>query len=662
MPEPIASAFARPLRLCFVSYSHLTALASSLIRRYMVHAEIEAVDAAFGQALSIARARESEGRVDAFISAGSNAALLKSSVRTPVATVKVGGYDILLALLKARAYADRVGVVTYGETIAELDAVKDLLNIDVVQATYRSAEEARTCFFRLAQQGCQAIVGSSIVVELAAQHGLPGVLTYSESAVQQALDDALEMARKARADAARYDQLAGVLHNLQEAVLAVDNEHRVIAANPAMERVLDVSRARLLGSALDDVDSALSLREVLREGKEERDRILFYRGREWVANITPIREYNAVVGAVMALHDANLIHAADGKLRAQRKYRRQLLARYRFDDLVGMSRPFQRALAAARRYAQSDATVLILGESGTGKELFAQAIHNAGARGGGPFVALNCSAMPEALLESELFGYEEGAFTGSRRGGKPGLLEVAHGGTLFLDEIGDMPIQLQTRLLRVVQEREVLPLGSDRPVPVDVRIVAATHQPLPALIAEKRFRADLYYRLNILRLELPPLRARGEDVVLLGQVLLAQALRRLGSNLPAPQVLSPLVPRMRAYDWPGNIRELENVCERLAVFFAQYDSPATVDDTQLPYECPELYAVSSMAPSLATDAASLQAVVDACGGNRSEAARRLGISRSTLWRRLRAEEAGSGSTAQALPAAKSAAPRAAPSS
>ncbi len=631
------SVSSRPLRLCFVSYPHLTALASDLIRQYMALAEIEAVDAAFGQAISIARALESEGRVDAFISAGSNAALLKTAVRTPVATVKVGGFDILMALLKARTYAPRVGLITYGDRIAELDAVKDLLNIEVIQATYRSIEEAHECFHRLTAQGCQAIVGSSIIVELAGQHHLPAVLTYSRTAVQQALEDALEMARKARADAARYQQVAGILHNLPEAVLAVDDRHRIIAVNSAMEQVLGLPRDRLVGRALDDLDTALSLQAVLREGTSERDRILLYRGREWVAHLTPIREYDTVVGAMLALYDANQIHAAESKLRAQRKYRRQLVARYRFGDLVGNSEVFRRAVAAARRYAASEATVLLLGESGTGKELFAQAMHNGGPRATGPFVALNCSAMPDALLESELFGYEEGAFTGSRRGGKRGLLEAAHGGTLFLDEIGDMPLQLQTRLLRVLQEREVLPLGSDRPIPVDVRIIAATHQPLTDLVAQQRFRADLYYRLNILRLELPPLRERGEDVILLAQLLLQRALARLGCTLPAQPVLAPLIDRLAAYDWPGNIRELENVCERLAVYFMQFDDVGAIDYGPLRHECPELFqqAVLRCPPGAGHDA--LLAVLQACDGNRTEAARRLGISRSTLWRRLRTQ-------------------------
>lgn len=624
------------LSLCFVSYKQLSALAADLIRQYLPLADIETVDAAFGQAQSIARAREKEGRVDAFISAGSNAALLKATVHTPVATVQVGGYDILLALLRARAYASRIGVVTYNETIAELDAVKALLNIDVIQATYRTADEARQCFYELKAQGCEAIVGSSIVVDLAGQHGLPAVLAYSERAVRQALDDALEMARKARQDAARYDQVAAVLHNLQEAVLAVDDEHRIIAVNSAMEQVLGKPRDALLAQPLDEVEPALSLRATLRDGTQVRDHVLLYQHREWIANFTPIREHEDVVGAVLALYDANLIHDADDTLRVQRKHRRQLLARYRFDGLVGKSQRFMRALEAAQRYARTDATVLIHGESGTGKELFAQAIHNAGSRAHASFVALNCSALPEALLESELFGYEEGAFTGSRRGGKRGLLETAHSGTLFLDEIGDMPIQLQTRLLRVLQEREVLRLGGERPVPIDVRFIAATHQPLHDLIAQKSFRADLYYRLNILRLDLPPLRERLDDVVVLAELLLRRSLDRLGCTLDAVAALAPLANRLRSYAWPGNIRELENICERLAVFFAQYPSLVDVDYGQLRQECAELYA-TSQPPEVVpgNDIDTLRAVLEACGGNRGEAARRLGISRSTLWRRLR---------------------------
>jgi propionate catabolism operon transcriptional regulator len=278
-----------------------------------------------------------------------------------------------------------------------------------------------------------------------------------------------------------------------------------------------------------------------------------------------------------------------------------------------------------------------------GKELFAQSIHNESARAGRPFVAVNCAAFPEALLESELFGYEEGAFTGSRRGGKRGLFETAHTGTLFLDEIGDMPLHLQTRLLRVLQEREITRLGATAPIPVDVRVIAATHQRLHEMIAERRFRQDLYYRINTLRLALPPLRDRREDVALLAQVLVERCLQRLMATLDARRALAPLMPRLMAYGWPGNVRELENLAERIAVFLSQFDRLEDIRYDELRHECPELFADQADAPDVPRLASrsNLREVLAAQGGNRRKAAQQLGVSRSTLWRWIREIEGAS---------------------
>jgi propionate catabolism operon transcriptional regulator len=288
-----------------------------------------------------------------------------------------------------------------------------------------------------------------------------------------------------------------------------------------------------------------------------------------------------------------------------------------------------------------DATVLIGGESGTGKERFAQGIHNASRRAAAPFVAVNCAAFAESLLESELFGYEEGAFTGARRGGKPGLFEAAHTGTLFLDEIGEMPQALQAKLLRVLQEKEVLRVGGTEPTPVDVRIIAATHRDLRGLVEEGAFRADLFYRLNILNLHLPALRERPGDILLLAAHFLAAALGRL-QLAPATGGLPPsLTPLLAAYRWPGNIRELENVIERIAVFYGAGD-PTAGEGEALRSVVPELFVrdEGSGTPDLGRIARSgeqahIRAVLDECGGDRGAAAQRLGISRTTLWRKLR---------------------------
>jgi propionate catabolism operon transcriptional regulator len=637
MHEPTPGA-PRP-RLCFLAYSHIAQLAAPIIAEYAHWAEIEVVEASFDVALSIARERIRTGSTDVFISAGANAAVLRKNLDVPVAIIQLDGFSLLQALIKARAQSERVGVVMYGRTIPELDDVKDILKLEVAQYAYEKADDARRCCQRLKDAGFDVIVGSSVVVEIAEQQGMVGILAYSLAGVRRGFDDAIELARVTRLESGRYQQLNGVLGNLQDAVLAVDRRHRVIAINPRMQQLLNKSGPSLLGKALDTIAPELSLLHTMEAGAQERALVLRFAGRDWVANRTPIREYGEIVGAALTLYDAQVIAEADTSLRIQQR-KRQVAAKYSFDDLVGASPPFLRAVHTARRFANTDLTVLIAGESGSGKELFAQAIHNASARSGQPFVALNCAAFPESLLESELFGYEEGAFTGSRRGGKRGLFETAHTGTLFLDEIGDMPLSLQTRLLRVLQEREIVRVGGVAPIPVDVRVIAATHQPLQEMMAERRFRQDLYYRINTLRLGLPPLRGRPHDIGALAHTLVARSLKRMGSTLDSRAVLAPLLPFLVAYAWPGNVRELENIADRIAVHLLQFDQPGAISYEGLRDDCPELFAegqggidggVDDMKTRLAQE-------LKLNKGSRTLAAQKLGISRSTLWRWMKEQQ------------------------
>ena len=322
-----------------------------------------------------------------------------------------------------------------------------------------------------------------------------------------------------------------------------------------------------------------------------------------------------------------------------------LRAKHGLNDLRGDSPMMENLRQSIVLYAKSQATVLIQGETGTGKELVAQAIHRENPRaisGNKPFVAVNCGAIAESLLESELFGYEEGAFTGSRRGGHAGLFEAAHRGTLFLDEIGEMPLTLQTRLLRVLEEREVVRVGGTRPIPVDVRIISATHCDLEARIREGRFRADLFYRLAVLRLTLAPLRERPDDLVALAEWCLKKSLAALGAR-PHPNLhaeLNACAPLFHTYPWPGNVREVRNLMERLALFLAaeplQALSPGFVMSV-----APELAQASTplagpvIETAVTAPAESIAQVLARFDGNRESAARHLGISRTTLWRKIR---------------------------
>ncbi|HEX8434826.1 sigma-54 dependent transcriptional regulator [Archangium sp.] len=310
--------------------------------------------------------------------------------------------------------------------------------------------------------------------------------------------------------------------------------------------------------------------------------------------------------------------------------------------VVGDSQALRRVYELIDRVADSDASVLITGESGTGKEVAARALHARGRRQAGPFVAINCAAMPEQLLESELFGHARGAFTDAKAA-RTGLFIKANGGTLFLDEVGELPLALQPKLLRALQERTVRPVGGDSEVPFDARIVAATNRDLELAVEEGRFREDLYYRLNVIGLELPPLRARGNDVLLLAQRFLEHFATRGGKRVVG---LSPAAAqRLLVYSWPGNVRELQNCIER-AVALTSYeqltveDLPERIRDYRAPSNLPSEGDLSELVSLEEMERRYIQRVLDAVGGSRTLASRLLGVDRKTLYRKLGRRNAG----------------------
>ena len=341
----------------------------------------------------------------------------------------------------------------------------------------------------------------------------------------------------------------------------------------------------------------------------------------------------SIAGAIATFQNATLIQDMEEVIRRESHHKGHY-AKFHFDDILFTDPLMAKTVAMARRFADTSASILIKGESGVGKELFAQSIHNGGLRRGRPFVAVNCAALPETLLESELFGYVDGAFTGASKKGKPGLFELAHRGTIFLDEISEIPISLQGRLLRVLQEQEVMRLGHDRVIPIDVRVISATNRDLRSLVTADAFRNDLYWRLNVLSLPVPPLRLRPGDILLLIEKMIRQSgLCDSGSF----QLTDDCKEYLMAYSWPGNVRELKNFCDRISIMCMDEEiGPARAAEI-LDSEPIPVTATRQVSPAPNSDEACLLQVA-AASGNMTAAAARLGIHRSTLWRRLKALE------------------------
>lgn len=439
-----------------------------------------------------------------------------------------------------------------------------------------------------------------------------------------------------------------IIHSTQDAISVCDEKGTQILINPAYTRITGLNAEDVLNKpcTVDIAEGESMHMQVLRTKKPVRGVPMKVgpNRREVVVNVAPILVDGKLRGSVGIIHDIHEIKHLNEELERAKSLIRRMQAKYTFDDIIGSGELMQTAVELARRAAETPATVLLRGESGTGKELFAHAIHNASSRKNGPFVRVNCAAIAESLLESELFGYVEGAFTGALRGGKKGFFEEADSGTIFLDEIGEVNPAVQAKLLRVLQEKEVVRVGATKPVTIDVRIIAATNANLEQRIKDGTFREDLYYRLNVIPIFIPPLRARKEDLPLLVDYLRRKFGQEYGRKVAriTPEVLDMLV----AYDWPGNVRELENIISR-TIINMQYN-----EEYILPGHVPQLH--NSAAPGKGgtgydtklkqgrtleevVGEVEKQVILDTLretGGNKTEAARRLGIATRSLYYKL----------------------------
>jgi len=430
-----------------------------------------------------------------------------------------------------------------------------------------------------------------------------------------------------------------ILDSINEGVFTVDLDWRVTTFNAAAERITGVPRQEAIGRPCSDVFRAsicerdCALRRTFTTGKpivNATAQITSAAGEQIPVRISTALLKDAggaVTGGVETFQDLSRVE----------QLRKELDSRYTFEDIVGRSAPMQKLFEVLPRIAESSSTVLLEGASGTGKELFARAIHSLSPRRKKPFIAVNCAALPDTLLESELFGYKAGAFTDARRD-KPGRFVLADGGTLFLDEIGEVSPAMQVRLLRVLQERVVEPLGAIEPVKVDVRVVAATNKDLAELVRQGKFREDLFYRIHVIHLKLPPLRERREDIPLLVDRIIAKFNRLQGKDIAG--VSEEAMVRLMEHNYPGNVRELENIIEHAFVLCPS----GWIELRHLPPELrPAGPSEGDLGGSMSLRSMEQHLIAAALrrhNGNRTRAARELGINVSTLYRKLKAWENG----------------------
>ncbi len=373
----------------------------------------------------------------------------------------------------------------------------------------------------------------------------------SHNYIEAIINMTIRSERMAQNNAELKRNMEAIVNTVHEAILAVNEDNQIILFNPAAERLLEIGDA--VGKKMNDILPSVDFTPCFVAGDSIINEIITINEISYIITANPIwDEKRTVSGVVANLRQISDVQELESKVRRALKYKGNV-AKRTFKDVIGKSQELSAMINRAKKFARTDLTILLQGESGSGKELIAQAIHNHSQVGTGPFVALNFAALPENLVESELFGYEEGAFTGAKKGGKPGLFEIAHKGTIFLDEIGDAPIEVQKKLLRVLEEREVRRVGGNITTPVNVRVITATNQDLELLVETGKFRKDLFYRLCTLPILIPPLRARADDIEDLINYFVK---KNYNSKLIIDDYLRDYLYR---YNWPGNIRELENV-------------------------------------------------------------------------------------------------------
>ncbi|MBP2660791.1 MAG: modulated sigma54 specific transcriptional regulator, Fis family [Firmicutes bacterium] len=442
--------------------------------------------------------------------------------------------------------------------------------------------------------------------------------------------------------------LESAIESFFEGIVIVDRSGKITMINQSYCDFLGVERERVIGQHVVEVIPNTRMHVVAQDGKAEITEIQRINDHNCVVTRIPIVKDGETVGAVgkvvfKDVKDLKILSNKLNKLEFELEYYKEELrkaygGKYTFDSIIGTSEKMQWMKSIALKAAKGNSTVLILGESGTGKEVFAQSIHNGSIRNNGPFIKVNCAALPENLLETELFGYDEGAFTGAKKGGKPGKFELANRGTIFLDEIGDMPISMQVKLLRVLQEREFERVGGTKTIKLDLRVIAATNRDLTKMIEKGEFRQDLYYRLDIISLAIPPLRERTEDIPALCDMLLKKINKRVQHDVEG--IAAATLKLLMAYKWPGNVRELENVLERALnlmddheVLIAPEHLPPVVKKVNKESEPIEVS--DNLAEMLDdTEKQAILKVLEEAGGNKSKAAKILGIHRSGFYQKL----------------------------
>ena len=596
-------------------------------------------------AVPIVERMERDG-AEAILARGGTVRMVRECVRIPVIALPQSATDILACMKEASSYGRNILYISFQETISGLGFIEEMLGCNLAQMICRDQADLERIISLYCKQ-FDVVIGGSSTISVAKKFGMNVVDTKTpEEVIRSGIENAISVVRANREEQKKAMNFRYIIDSVSEGVISFDHAGAVTNINNMAKTLLKSADTD------DDLDETIgkifnnrSLNRAVKTQTPVLDKVEDVNNEKYVFSHIPVILNGRTTGCVTTFKPLSNVIRVESEVR--KSLSRGFTAKYTFNNLVHKSKVMNELIMMSNRFASSHSTILIIGETGTGKEILAQSIHNWSSLSQNPFVSINCAALSEQLLESELFGYEEGAFTGSKKGGKPGLFEIAHTGTIFLDEITSTSQRVQRHLLRVLQEREVMRIGANRIVSISVRVIAASNDNIENEVYSGAFREDLFFRLNVLRIKIPPLRERLEDIPLLLEHFinnLARQAHKEPFRIPQRHLV-----KLRQYPWPGNVRQLGNFAERLCLLSGDKFKTGIFDQLYselVQYLPPHIHRkVSTINPSrmkeghstpnIVEESETIRRAIETSGYNKSEAARKLGISRTTLWKKLK---------------------------
>jgi len=630
-------------KIAIIGYKDFIEKSENVIR-LIENIEIQVYSGFGDDSIQIARELEEQG-VDVIITGQANYSYLKERINIPIIILKVTFVDIINALNEASKYKPAslaIAFSSFDNLDFNLDSISKLINVDIYKLTYLSANELEEKIIGIKEQGIKTVIGSTLAVSLAEKYNLNGIYIYSvENTVIRSIERAIEISRINKETKRKEIRENIILNYAYEGIITINSNGNIFIFNDSASKILKIPQKGIIGEHIDAILSQLNLTKILNTGIAEINEIITINSVQITINKIPLKINNEVVGVVATFQDITNIEELENLVRRKKKFS-GFSAKYTFDNIKGKKKKILEIIDIAKKYAKNDSPVLIQGETGTGKELFAQSIHNYSKRRNYPFVAINCASVPENLLESELFGYKAGAFTGANKEGKKGLFEIAHKGTLFLDEINSIPKIFQTKLLRVLEEGEIIQVGGMKIIPVDVRIITSSNINLKSAVKEGTIRKDLYYRIGVLKLNIPPLRERKSDLPILINDLAKEINPYLYRKLDF--VFEKITSKLLNYNFPGNIRELKCFLERFMILVDEnninnnlyiHSLIKTCLDETIEENIDFDYETSNVQNVLEKTEKQMFLNLLEKYESKTELARHLGIGRTTLYRKLK---------------------------